>query len=164
MRVSIRSPDRSPERHGEALALTCLRQVRGFQSRSPDPSPERLTLKSAEGWGWQVSIPLSGPEPGETETRAMLYTYRICFNPLSGPEPGETGEDNQDSIGRRSFNPLSGPEPGETGASTRRQWSSDAVSIRSPDRSPERPEQGLVNQGQRDRGFNPLSGPEPGET
>ena len=82
--------------------------------------------------------PLSGPEPGETETRAMLYTYRNCFNPLSGPEPGETGEDNRTASEAQFQSAL------RTGARRdteriRHQWISDGVSIRSPDRSPERP-------------------------
>ena len=85
-----------------------------------------------------------------------------CFNPLSGPEPGETCAASGVTCALSGLNPLSGPEPGETWEYVLAKCDS-AVSIRSPDRSPERPGR-RARRSTSSRCFNPLSGPEPGET
>ena len=57
------------------------------------------------------------------------------------------------------FNPLSGPEPGETQCPSGRHLSRIEVSIRSPDRSPER-QSIRIEHLPASIGFNPLSGPD----
>ena len=153
--VSIRSPDRSPERPrrgryrpqrsgfnplsgpepGETQKAKEEAARHNVSIRSPDRSPERLGP-----WTRVARCAVSIRSPDRSPERLGLSwppAGHLCFNPL--PTGARRDPVPSPRLWARGFNPLSGPEPGETRAKTRR-GARNFVSIRSPDRSPERPQ------------------------